>query len=76
MNNPTTTLNLTSEQLEIAMRAVADDYESFKQKCKKADDEFARLYYCEKADECLQVVEMFSDARRLLIAKTLQGSRQ
>lgn len=68
------TLNLTKDQLDIAMLSIRDSYDWYKTKAKNAQDEEACLYYSAKAKECLDVAETFSVTRRELIKQEMKGA--
>ena len=69
----TATLVLIKDQLDIAMLSVRDSYDWYKTKARNAQDEEAFLYYSAKAQEYLDVAEIFSINRRKLIQQKMQG---
>lgn len=71
----TTTLTFTKEQLDIAMLSVRDTLDWYRFGSQDADysDEL-RAHYARKANECLALEEIISDARKELVMQQIRGT--
>lgn len=72
----TIALNLTKDQLEIAMVSVRDGINWYRSSARNEDSKDLRAYYTRKANEYLALEEIFSDARKELINAEMKGSRK
>ena len=70
----TATVTLTKDQLDIAMLSVRDTLDWYRFGSQDADysDEL-RAHYAHKAEQCLALEEIISDARKELVMQQIRG---